>query len=123
MPNRLFHRDFDLVLELEGMIHSSEGGDTVHSRLDKGVKEYGAWHREEDSWHTEAGIRDRINAFAHLAKPRTRTDYLRMGLGHLVLDEVCSKNPGLSDARLIEMALRLFKRRGYHRKYYKERLY
>ena len=114
MPDRSTHEEFDYTLEEEGIIGSSDKGYIVHPRMDKGVRKFGPSHRDLDEWHSEEAIRDRLSTLNNVYgyDQDTLTDCVRMALGHLALDEADGD---------FDKALRIMKRRGWHRKFYRRR--
>ena len=92
MPTRRVHLKFDEYLREHGVIREDTNTDAVHNRMDKDLQVYGHWnHQYEDYYHDVNGIRDWINKWSHLGYQDTLTDYVRVALGHLVLDEMWSK--------------------------------
>ncbi len=114
MPNRRNHEEFDYILEDKGIITSAEKGYIVHPRMDRGVRWYGRTHRENDYWHSEEGIRERLETLDNMYEydQETLTNCIRMGLGHTALDKAKGD---------FNKALRIMKRRGWHRKFYRHR--
>ena len=125
LPTRKVHSKLDERLKEDGIICIDTNTEKVHDRIDRDVKKFGAEHRDLSDYHNEEGVRWWINKWSHLASQDTKTDYLRIALGHLTLDEVASnpKNRNKSEEGLIQTASRTFKRRGYHRKFFRERRY
>jgi len=104
MPDRYTHEKFDEVLIDDGIIASSEKSHIVHGRMDKSVRRYGPYHRE-DYWHSIEGIRERLGTLDDLYDydQRSLTDCLRMAAGHEALDEADGD---------FGRALRIMRRRG-----------
>lgn len=125
LPSRRTHTKLDERLKEEGIICTDTKTQKVHDRIDRDVKKFGADHRDLSNYHNEEGARWWINRWAHLANQETKTDYLRTSLGHFVLDEVASnpRNKNKNEDQLVQTAFRSFKRRGYNRKYFRERRY
>ena len=121
MPSRRVHLKFDEYLKEHGVIHGYTYANTVHDRMDRGIVVWGPDHREIDFYHSEKGIREWLRRFSHLAYQETLTDYLRVALGHLVLDNMASRFPRKNEEELTKSAYRSFIQRGFHRKYFKER--
>jgi len=83
---------FDEYLKEHGVITDRDCS-TVHDRMDRGIQVYGSLnHQYADYNHSDSGIRDWIRKWAHLGNQDTLTDYVRVALGHLVLDEVWSQD-------------------------------
>ena len=124
MPDRRLHLKFDEYLRNKGIIHGYTYGYMVHDRMDRNAHKIGHWkHREWDYYHSEEGIRDWLGRWEHLAYQETLTDYIRIALGHIVLDEIWSRRgyEFESEDELIKSAYRSFIARGYHRKFYRSR--
>ena len=120
MPSRSVHVQFDEYLA-EHRIISHWDYSTVHDRMDKDLQIYGHWnHRYEDFYHDIDGIREWIRSWSHLAYPETKTDYVRVALGHLVLDEIKSRQEWEDEYDLIKRAYRSFIARGFDLCYFKE---
>ncbi|MFP3984464.1 MAG: hypothetical protein ACLFU9_00375 [Candidatus Bathyarchaeia archaeon] len=123
MPTRRVHLKFDEYLREHAIITGYTYAYKVHDRMDRDAKKHGHWfHRETDFYHCEEGIREWLQKWQHLAYQETLTDYLRIALGHLVLDEVAYRFPHKNEDELIKSAYRSFIQRGLHRKYFKEKL-
>jgi len=120
MPSREVHLSFDEYLKEHGIIHGYTYADKVHDRMDRNLTVWGPDHREIDFYHSEDGIREWLRRFSHLAYQETLTDYLRVAMGHLVLDDIASRLPNKNTEALIKSAYRSFTQRGYQRKYFKE---
>jgi hypothetical protein len=120
-PNRRLHLKFDEYLREKGVITGYTYADKVHDRMDRDLKKYGSFHRDLDFYHCEEGIREWLQKWQHLAYQETLTDYLRVALGHIVLDEMNSRNKYNNDEKFIKSAYRSFARRRFSRCYFKER--
>ena len=121
MPSRRLHLRFDEYLKQKGVIYGYTYANTVHSRMDRDASYWGPDHREIDFFHGEEGIREWLSTFQHLAYQETLTDYLRVCLGHLCLDEIHKRGKWRNEDDLIKRAYLSFVARGYHRKYYRTR--
>ena len=121
MPSRRVHLKFDEYLKEHGIIHGYTYANTVHDRMDKGIVVWGADHREIDFHHSENGIREWLLGFSHFAYQETLTDYLRVAMGHLVLDDMASRFPLKNEKELMKSAYRSFIQREFDRKYFKGR--
>jgi len=121
MPNRRIHLKFDKYLKDRGIITDDLDANSVHDRMDRDLIYWGPEHREIDFYHSEEGIREWSKIFQHLSYQETLTDYLRVGLGHLCLDDVESRREWINEKELITRAYRSFIARGYHRKFYRTR--
>ena len=115
------HLKFDEYLKEHGIIHGYTYANTVHDRMDRGIIVWGSEHREIDFYHSEEGIREWLRGFSHLAYQETLTDYLRVAMGHSVLDDMASRFPRKNEKELMKSAYRSFKQRGFNRKYFRER--
>ena len=121
MPSRRVHLRFDEYLKEHGIICGYTYADTVHDRMDRDTQVLGHWsHRDIDCYHDEEGIRDWVRSWSHLGYQETLTDYLRVAMGHLVLDDMAFRFPNKSTEELIKSAYRSYIQRGYHKKYFKE---
>jgi len=120
LPSRRVHLDFDEYLKDHGVISGYTYANSVHARMDRGINYWGPDHREMDFYHSEEGIREWLRGFSHLAYQETLTDYLRVALGHLVLDYLASRYEYENKYELMKSAYRSFRRRGFHRKYFRE---
>jgi len=120
LPNRRVHLKFDEYLRQHGVIFDYTFAVTVHARMDKGTKKFGADHRSFDFYHSEEGIREWLRGMTQ-AYQDTLTDYLRVALGHFVLDYIASRFPQPNEGELMRAAYRSFIQRGFHRKYFKEK--
>ncbi|MCP8305018.1 MAG: hypothetical protein H3Z50_06095 [archaeon] len=49
---------FDKILREKGIVYEYTDGNSVHSRMDRGVKSFGGFHRHMDYYHDEYGVRD-----------------------------------------------------------------
>jgi len=121
MPSRRLHLKYDEYLREKGIIYNFTFADKVHDRMDRDVSYWGPDHREIDFYHGEEGIRDWLRTFQHLAYQETLTDYLRVCLGHLCLDDIASRGEWVDEDDMIKRAYRSFIARGYHRKYFRRR--
>jgi len=121
MPSRRVHLKFDEYLKEHGVIHGYTYADSVHRRMDKDLVVWGSEHREIDFYHSEEGIREWLKGFSHLAYQETLTDYLRVAMGHLVLDDMASRYEYKNEYELMKSAYRSFIQRGFHRRYFKEK--
>ena len=120
MPTRRVHLKFDEYLKEHEIIHDDTFADKVHERMDRDIGVWGPEHREIDFYHSEKGVRDWLRGFSHFAYQETLTDYLRVAMGHLVLDDIASRFPDKDNEELIKSAYRSFIQRGFDRKYFKE---
>jgi hypothetical protein len=121
LPTRRVHLKFDEYLREHGVIREDTNADAVHNRMDKDLQVYGHWnHQYEDYYHDVNGIRDWISKWFHLGFQDTLTDYVRVALGHLVLDEMWSKYKFDSEEELMKTAYRSYAQRGFGRCYFKE---
>jgi hypothetical protein len=112
---------FDKYLIDHGVVYDRDFS-KVHDRMDRLVTEYGSAHRMLDEYHTEEGIRYLwLKRWQHLAYQETLTDYLRVALGHLVLDDMTSRHEHENEDELIKSAYRSFIQRGFHRKFFREK--
>ena len=121
MPTRRVHLKFDEYLREHGVIREDTKADAVHNRMDKDLQVHGHWnHQYEDYYHDINGIRDWIRKWSHLGYQDTLTDYVRVALGHLVLDEMWSKYEFESEEELMKTAYRSYAQRGFGKCYFKE---
>jgi hypothetical protein len=119
MPTRRVHLKFDEYLKAHSIIFDDTFAQSVHRRMDKGVKKFGADHQFIDFYHSEQGIREWLRGMTYITSQDTLTDYLRVALGHLVLDDVASRFSCKNEEDLIKTAYRSFMQRGFHKKYFK----
>jgi len=88
--------------------------------MDRDIQVFGHWnHRYEDYYHDIKGIRDWIRKWAHLGYQETLTDYVRVALGHLVLDEIWSKQKWEDEYDLMKKAYKSFVARGFDKCFFK----
>lgn len=121
MPDRRVHLKFDEYLIHHGIVND-RGYNTVHDRMDRDLHRWGHWyHRELSPYHTEEGMRNWLRKWCRLAYQDTLTDYLRVALGHLVLDEMWSKYEYENEDELIESAYRSYAQRGFDRCFFREK--
>lgn len=119
MPSRRTHLSFDNYLVEHEVIPDTDSADTVHDRIDAGLTKYGPDHRFIDFYHSEEGLRSWLRSMTGIAYQETLTKYLRIGLGHLALDDISSRNPEMDEDELIKSAYRSFSQKGFGRSYFK----
>ena len=122
MPDRRVYLKFDKYLMQHEIIYDRDCS-MVHDRMDRDFQVHGHWnHRYEDYYHNIDGIREWIKKWAHLGYQETLTDYVRVALGHIVLDEMEYKyyDAYESEDELIKSAYRSFIMRGFDKCYFKE---
>ena len=120
MPSRRLHLKFDEYLKEHGVIADRDCS-IVHDRIDRDIQVHGHWnHKYEDYYHDDRGIRDWIKKWAHLGYQETLTDYVRVALGHLVLDEFWSQNKTKSEEELMKSAYRSYAQKGFGKHYFRE---
>ena len=108
MPDRRSHLKFDDYL-IDHRIVSDRDYSIIHDRMDRDIQVYGHWnHRYEDYYHDINGIKDWIRKSCHLAYQETLTDYVRVALGHLVLDEMWSEYEYENEYELVKSAYRSY---------------
>ena len=121
MPTRRVHLKFDEYLREHGVIREDTKTDAIHNRMDKDLQVHGHWnHQYEDYYHDINGIREWIRKWSHLGYQDTLTDYVRVALGHLVLDEMWSKYEFESEEELMKTAYRSYAKRGFGKCYFRE---
>lgn len=119
MPCRETHLKFDQYLIDHGIVYSRDFSN-IHDRKDRDLQIYGHWnHRDADYYHDITGIREWIRSWSHLAYQETLTDYVRIALGHLVLDELWSNYDYDDDYELMKSAYMSFIKRGFARCFFK----
>jgi hypothetical protein len=139
MPGRSMHLRFDEILQNNGIVSpdfSKHDREAVHDRMDRDMMDYGGpkYHQDRDPMHNEEGIYDWINhgrgSFwdsirAQFTGPPTiydlrLSDFLRVCLGHLVLDQYWAKygmyapdkrEKDIDEA--LKMAFQTYRNRGY----------
>lgn len=122
MPTRRVHLKFDEYLREHGVICEDTKTEAVHSRMDRDLQKHGHWnHRYEDYYHHPDGIRDWIRKWSHLGYQETLTDFVRVALGHLVLDEMWSKYEYENEDELMKSAYRSYAQRGFNRCHFREK--
>lgn len=130
MPNFQQHLAADEYLRASAFINYKTNGRAVHTRLDRNVSKYGPKHRELDDWHSVKGIRrfitNMVRSLGNINQ-ETRTDYVRIAAFHIVLDETYTKEKERyyieTEEHMEEIykkAFRNFKKKGFHRLYYRE---
>lgn len=131
MGNRDDHLRFDQILRDNGIIRLGEYDcDQVHEKMDYGEGS----HSRNTPHHTEEGIREWVssghgsfwdslfgNAWGH-----QYGDFIRVALGHIVLDEYWTKytmesNPDRDRDEIFDMAYRTFVNRGYDTKRFRRK--
>jgi hypothetical protein len=113
------HLKFDEYLKDHSVIFDVTFAESVHKRMDKGVKKFGPDHQLIDFYHSEQGIREWLRGMTHIRSQDTLTDYLRVALGHLALDDMAYRFPWKDKEELMKTAYRSFIQRGFHRKKFK----
>lgn len=120
MPSRRVHLKFDEYLTEHGIVGGRDYS-VVHERMDKDIQVYGHWnHRYEDYYHDSCGVRDWIRKWCHLGYQETLTDYVRVALGHLILDEIWSQYEYGNEHELMKSAYRSYAQRRLDKCYFKE---
>jgi hypothetical protein len=120
MPERRIHLKFDKYL-VEHEIVADRDYSTVHDRMDRDLQIYGHWnHQYIDFYHNIDGIRFWLRGWAHLAYQQTLTDYVRVALGHLVLDEKWHDYDFENDYELMKTAYSSYVHRGFCKCFFKE---
>ena len=131
MGNRDDHLIFDQILRDNGIIRLGEYDcDQIHEKMDYGEGS----HSRNTPHHTEEGIREWVssghgsfwdslfgNAWGH-----RYGDFIRVALGHIVLDEywtayTMESNPQRDRDEIFDMAYRTFCRRGYDTKRFRRK--
>lgn len=127
------HLRFDELLRDNGIIKLGEFDcDQVHDRMDRDMMSYGGpkHHQDRDPSHREGGIREWIrsgrdsfwDSFASILGfsfyDHRMSDFVRVCLGHIVLDEFWAKydmegDPQKTPDEVIELAFSTFQRRGH----------
>lgn len=116
MPNRMFHEQFDEYLSDHAVLLEGGRYGTVHSFMDRGVKTFGAMHRELDLYHQQSGLRRWLNGKYNLIGQDQATDWLRAGLGHICLDQAESSLPTVySWKEVFDSAYRSMAQKGWNR--------
>ena len=82
-----------MYLKAHGVILDLTFAESIDNGMDKGVKKFRADHQLIDFCHSEEGIREWLGGMTHLASQDTLTDYVRVSLGHLVLDDMKYRFP------------------------------
>jgi hypothetical protein len=132
MPSREKHLGFDEFLRRKGVICDDTDGNSVHARMDRGARKYGADHREQDYFHSDAGIRDTIDNLLNsigTIQQTTATDYIRIAYGHVSLDYMVSKLKehlkchyrDFDWEAVYQRTWNYFRRKGFHKTYYRRR--
>jgi hypothetical protein len=120
LPTRRTHLKFDKYLAEHGIVAYRDYS-VVHDRMDRLIRKYGSAHRMLDEYHREEGIRYLwLKKWQHLAYQDTLTDYLRVALGHLVLDDIASRYWYNNEYELIKSAYRSYIQRGFDRCFFRE---
>lgn len=120
MPSRRLHLKFDNYLKEHDVIYDRDCS-VVHDRMDRDLQVFGHWnHQYEDYYHDIGGIREWIKKWSHLGYQETLTDYVRVALGHLVLDEMWSKYEFDNEDELMKSAYRSYAQRGFGYCYFRE---
>jgi hypothetical protein len=121
MPSRRLHLEFDAYLREHNIIYEDTATNSVHDRMDRDLLVYGHWsHRYVDYYHDIDGIREWIRGWSHLGYQETLTDYVRVALGHIVLDDIWSRGRWKDEYDLIKRAYRSFIAKGFDKCYFRE---
>jgi len=121
LPNIRLHLKFDEYLIDHGIVGERDYS-IVHKRMDRDIQVHGHWnHRYEDYYHDINGIRDWMGKWSHLGYQQTLTDYVRVALGHLVLDEMWSEYEYGNSYELMKSAYRSYSQRGFGKCYFREK--
>jgi len=121
LPTRRVHLKFDEYLREHGVICENTNTSAVHERMDRDLQTHGHWnHRYVDYYHDIDGIRAWVKKWSHLGYQETLTDFVRVALGHLVLDEIQSQGKWEDKDDLMKRAYRSFVMRGFDRCYFRE---
>ena len=116
------HNRFDEKLKKKGVIKEDTPSDTVHERISEDMDFFGQEHKSADYYyHNIEGIRNWVNSWAHLAHQDTKTDYVRIALGHLVLKDIESRKQYTDEKNLFWRALISYSMRGFHKTFFKDR--
>ena len=122
MPCKDMHEQFDEFLAEKGVLLPDGQYGEVHAFMDRGVKNFGARHRELDIYHGieakvgASGLRRWLNGKYNVIGQERATDWLRAGLGHICLDEADARlNKSYSWEEVFNHAYRLMARRGWTR--------
>jgi hypothetical protein len=92
----------------------------VHKELNTITRRGGGILDEAHLKKGEKGLRDWLNLlFKQGASQEKLTSYLRCGLAHLCCDFISSTYSRIEPEQLITRSLQSFKKRGYHKSYYK----
>lgn len=111
---------FDDYLKDHGVIYDRDCS-TVHDRMDRDLQVFGHWsHQYEDYYHDIGGIRAWVRKWSHLGYQETLTDYVRVALGHLVLDEMWSTREFADEDELMKSAYRSYAQRGFGNCYFRD---
>jgi hypothetical protein len=130
MPSGDVHLKLDRLLRENRIIEIGDGEcDEVHDRMDMDMYSYGGpWqHQDDDPHHTERGIRDWIgngrdsfwDSLLHGVWGHRDCDFVRVALGHMVLDQYWAKYRGDLDSgdktsdEVVELAFRNFLSRNF----------
>jgi hypothetical protein len=122
MANVEIHHRFDAKLKEKGIIKEDTTGDTVHERINEDMDFFGDKTKKAVYYYQNIeGIRYWVNSWAHLANQETKTDYIRIALGHLVLKDIESRKQYTDEKNLFWRALISYKLRGFHKTFFKDR--
>ncbi|MCG8573103.1 MAG: hypothetical protein MJB14_23465 [Spirochaetes bacterium] len=92
----------------------------VHKFLNKQVKKYDKALKKEDFSIGEEDLRSWLNTlYKQGASQEKLTSYIRCGLAHLCFDYIDLQNVKLATEEHITRALQSFKKRNYHKSYFK----
>lgn len=115
------HKRFSERLKEKGVINEETEIEMIHDRINRDGYFVGRDQRQADYFHDIEAIRSWINSWAHLANQDTKTDYVRLALGHFVLENIESRKEYSDEKNLFWRSLISFKLRGFHRTFFKER--
>ncbi|MFW9921803.1 MAG: hypothetical protein ACFFDW_00750 [Candidatus Thorarchaeota archaeon] len=115
------HMKFDKILREKGILSNDVNGRSVHTRIDKDSKYFGPNKSVADPEKTIKTIRGWISSWAHFGRKGTKTDYVRIALGHMVVDDIKSRKEYSDENDLLKRALISYKKKGFHKTFYREK--
>ncbi|HUT82790.1 MAG TPA: hypothetical protein VMZ29_16460 [Candidatus Bathyarchaeia archaeon] len=121
MPRLRVHIKFDKLLKEKGIISEEANGRSVHTRIDKDTNYFGPNKSVADPDKTIKLIRGWISSWAHFGRKGTKTDCVRIALGHMVVDDIRSRKEYTSESDLLTRALISYKKKGFHKTFYREK--
>ena len=122
MPSMQLHKKFDAYLVDHGIIQKRDFS-IVHKRINTLIQVHGHWNQSYQVYYGKVGVvREWIKSWFPLLPQETLIDYVRVVLGHFILDERWAKYYFADDYGLMKSAFRSYMRRGFGKLWFKKRI-